>query len=154
MSGYKCPQCGAAAGERWVCEYCGSLMRHSADPGDQRQALEELHRLVQAADDEKKEALLRNGFLPDHKKALLEAGLRLVPLLDLIGAEDAAAARLRAVILKLKLLPEDAEVRTAVEQFEAKLRERRSESNRFAAAFVLLVLGLLAALVYVLRRFL
>lgn len=152
-----CLQCGAPL-TRALCEYCGTLGVPQPNPEEQKQALEVFHGLLASKDVPGQVALLKNGFLPDDRDALLEAGLRCVPLIghDSTGdVEEAAVARLRAVIAKLNLRTDDAQARQAAANFTQELDRYRSITIRnlvvgvlLIAVPVCLVLGLVGAGLY------
>lgn len=105
-----------------------------SDEDEQRRALDELHaQLALAQKDEKAEvrgAILQNGFLPDHPRVLIDAGLRMLPVLESAVSEGPAAGRLRAIILKLKLLSRDEAATAAARELEASLL-RYEQHDRF-----------------------
>ncbi len=134
-----CPQCGAPL-KRALCEYCGTLGLPHPNVDEQKQALEVFHGLLAAKEEQGQVALLKNGFLPADREVLIEAGLRCLPLIghDSTGdLEEAAIARLRAIIAKLNLLPGDSAARQAVKNFEQEMGRYKQLTYRN------LVLGLL-----------
>ncbi len=136
-----CPQCGAPL-KRALCEYCGTLGLPHPSLDEQKQALEVFHGLLAARDEKGQLALLKNGFLPDDRDVLIEAGLRCVPLIghDSTGdIEEAAIARLRAVIAKLNLLPGDSAARQAAKNFEQEMGRYKQVSSRNLAFGLLIV---------------
>jgi len=136
-----CPQCGAPL-KRSLCEYCGTLGLPHPNLEEQKQALEVFHGLLAARDEKGQLALLKNGFLPDDREVLIEAGLRCLPLIghDSTGdLEEAAVARLRAVIAKLNLLPGDSVARQAVINFEKEMGRYKKVTYRNLAIGLLLV---------------
>ncbi len=152
-----CPQCGAPL-TRALCEYCGTLGVPQPNPEEQKQALEVFHGLLVSKDVAGQVSLLKNGFLPDDRDMLVEAGLRCVPLIghDSTGdAEEAAVARLRAIIAKLSLRTGDGLAQQASANFEKELERYRTITIRNMAVGVLLiavpvclVLGLIGAGLY------
>lgn len=105
-----------------------------ADFKDDLDALNQYHQTVASKDTEGQASLLRNGFLPESAEALVEAGIRCVPLIESGVPElsEAAVDRLTAVQIKLRMLPETAAVRGALEEFEARIQaQRREDSNAF-----------------------
>lgn len=153
-----CPQCGAPL-KRTLCEYCGTLGLPHPNVEEQKQALEVFHGLLAAKNEKEQLALLKNGFLPDDREVLIESGLRCVPLIghDSAGGdiEEAAIARLRAVVAKLNLVPGDSLARQAVKNFEQEMERYKQVSYRnmvwgllIIAVPVCLVLGLAIAALY------
>ena len=71
--------------------------------------------------------MLSKGFIPLNPEVLIEAGIRLMPLIDLTNTGDdvveAAARRLDAISLKLRLLPDMPETTQALEEFETFMKE-------------------------------
>lgn len=134
-----CPQCGAPL-KHALCEYCGTLGLPRPNVDEQKQALEIFHGLLAAKNEKEQLALLKNGFLPDDRDVLIEAGLRCVPLIghDSTGdIEEAAIARLRAVVAKLNLLPSDSLARQAARSLEQEMGRYKKLTYRN------LVIGLL-----------
>jgi hypothetical protein len=116
-----CDSCGAPA-HGLICEHCGKPTAHLANVADENRALDEYHRLLQNLKPEEQRNWLTSGFIPDSKGVLIEAGIYCLPFLKTMSVYDAAASRLEAVILKLKLMPGDEETRRAVEDFQAKIK--------------------------------
>ena len=131
----KCAHCGAAL-DGLVCKYCGAASSATEDLEKQKRALEEYHGLFVSRDDDALVKLLKNGFLPDHGTLLIDAGLRCVSMLDDSAVDykvtDAAALRLEAIVMKLKLKVPDRENEKAIEMFSAKLKEHKASGNRDA----------------------
>jgi len=137
-----CPQCGAPL-KRALCEYCGTLGLPHPNLEEQKQALEVFHGLLAARDEKGQLALLKNGFLPDDREVLIEAGLRCLPLIghDSTGdLEEAAIARLRAVIAKLSLFPADSLARQAVLNFEKEMGRYKKVTYRNLLLGLLLII--------------
>ena len=123
-----CSQCGAN-GNSAVCGYCGNLLDPVQDIAGERAALDSLHDFLQLVDRTRQRQLLRNGYLPDSREVLIEAGMRLLPLCNHgdgdLEPRDSALARLKTVISKLKILHAGADARRAIDQFEATIRSAR-----------------------------
>ena len=105
--------------------------------------------------------MLLNGFLPDHPAVLVEAGMRCVPLIDMgntaAGEVEAAAKRLRAIVIKLRLLAQNKQAEKAVAELEAILDEYKKadqKMNRFLlGCFVFLVFAcVVMAIMFLLTR--
>jgi hypothetical protein len=98
------------------------------DPAQERMALDELHgRLAAGGESEK---ILQNAFVPTTTDVLIEAGLRLLPVLEKGVAQDGAAGRMRAIIIKLGLLSSDPTAAKAAAQLGQALDDyRRSDRN-------------------------
>ena len=139
-----CRACGSPMMGTYVCHYCGAARDRLTDPADERLALDELHgRLI--AGGENSEKILQNAFIPSSLEVLIDAGLRLLPVLEKGVAEDGAAGRMRAIIIKLKLMGQgDAAARSAAEQFEQALADYR-RSDRIMGYWVMGILGACAA---------
>ena len=136
-----CPQCGAPL-KRALCEYCGTLGLPHPNVDEQKQALEVFHGLLAGKDEQGQIALLKNGFLPDDREVLIEAGLRCVPLIghDSTGdLEEAAIARLRAIIAKLNLVPGNSAARQAAKNFEQEMGRYKKLTYRNLTIGLLLV---------------
>ena len=143
-----CNSCGAPV-SGLICGHCGKLTSHLNNAADENQALDEYHKLLQSQTPEQQhEWLLESGFLPDNREVLIEAGIYCVPLLKKISLYDAAAARLEAIILKLKLMPESAQTRRAVEDFQAKIEQYKRDKRKddiYGLGCLLLISAAIAA---------
>jgi hypothetical protein len=82
-----CVGCGATSAGVFVCHHCGVPVRRLADAESERQALDELHGQLASAD-APSALLLKNAFLPDDPRVLIDAGLRLLPVLENGAALD------------------------------------------------------------------
>lgn len=152
MSAHPCGTCGAIR-PGLVCAYCGAREGDGAAQRDELAAVEELHRRLATEPKEAAIHLVKMAFLPHEPTALLEAGLRLVPMLGDANTQDALAnaamERLDAVLIKLRVAAPDEQVRRALPELEARLARHRSsvarENRMFAWLFgtiaVLLVGG-------------
>lgn len=157
-----CPRCGTEV-NRALCHACGVLAVEAVDLDAEMAALEEFHGVLARAPAEVQVTLLRNGFLPDRPHALVEAGLRLIPLIDAdrYPAEptESAVQRMRAVASKCRLMLQNPQAQKAAEEFEAILNrhDAGTASDQRAGCWLIGILGfiLLAAvgiLAYWLRR--
>jgi hypothetical protein len=138
-----CPNCGAPL-KRVLCEYCGTLGVAHPVLDEQRQALEVFHGLLAGKDEKAQINLLKNGFLPDDRDVLIEAGLRCVALMGYDNTDDvdeASIGRLRAISRKLRYMPGDEQARRAAEDFEKEIGRYRNINIRN------LIFGLLMILV-------
>src|SRR5918997_288527 len=115
-----CDSCGAPI-QGLICEHCGKPTAHLANAAEENRALDEYHRLLQNLKPEEQRNWLASGFIPDNKEVLIEAGIYCLPLLKTMSVYDAAAERLEAVIVKLKLMPVDRQTLLAIEDFQAKI---------------------------------
>lgn len=145
MANGACVACGANSAGAFVCHHCGVLVRPLSDAESERQALDELH--GQLASDNPPARLLNNAFLPEHPRVLIDAGLRLLPVLEGAAGQSGAAGRLRAIIIKLRLLGGDPTVAQAVEEFEAALDSYR-RSDRQMGYIIGVVLIIIVAGVF------
>jgi hypothetical protein len=147
-----CPNCGAPL-KRVLCEYCGTLGVAHPVIDEQRQALEVFHGLLSAKDDKAQIELLKNGFLPDDRDVLIEAGLRCVALMGFDNADDveeAAIGRLRAISRKLRLQLGDEKSLRAAADFEKEIERYRNINIRnllFGLLIVLVPIGIVVSLV-------
>ena len=151
-----CTRCGAKEQTGRLCAYCGSLLGAAASVEEQRAALDELQRLLAATTSvDARRKLLQTGYLPDDEGLLVQAGVSVVPLVEFANAGDAAAARLSAIALKLKLLSAPAPAtQKAIGEFEARCREHEHGNARFFYGCIGVVLALVAFAVWLafLRR--
>jgi hypothetical protein len=142
-----CDSCGAPA-KGLICEHCGKPTIYLVNAADENQALDEYHKLIQKLKPEEQRDWLASGFIPDSKEILIEAGIYCLPFLKNMALYDAAASRLEAVILKLKLMPNDQQTRQAVEDFQAKIESYKSTKRKdalFAIGCLLLILAAMVA---------
>ncbi|HYO90592.1 MAG TPA: hypothetical protein VEQ40_03120 [Pyrinomonadaceae bacterium] len=125
-----CNSCGAPI-SGLICGHCGKLTSRLNNAADENHALDEYHKLLQSrTPEEQRSWLLESGFLPDNREALIEAGIYCVPLLKKISLYDAAAARLEAIILKLKLMPHNEQTRRAVADFQSKIEQYKLDKRK------------------------
>lgn len=129
----KCPGCGAS-GDGFICQFCGASLG-AVSALQELEALDAFHRVLRdAASDESRETLLRSGFVPSSPTALIEAGLRCIPLTNTEGLAtllaSAAFARLELVTTKLRLLPKEDRVDRAAAEFELRLAAVREADRR------------------------
>jgi hypothetical protein len=147
MTKPNCPHCGAAY-TGLICDYCGALAGMTSTPAEQRRALEELHNLIARSPRERQVLLIKNGYLPDDTAALIDSGLKCVALMDddevQADRTDAAARRLDAVVIKLRLRPPDSEITRALQLFKERLEKNNKAKfwYGFMGASVFLVLAL------------
>ena len=150
MDAIKCPGCGAT-GNGLVCCYCGSRMR---DGADEALALAEYHGLLKAETGDKRAKLLKHGYLPSSEAGLIEAGFNCLPLFAgnlHSDEEEAAAARLDAIIARLKVSGSTPQSARAITEFEAGLtRYRRSARQSTLLGCVILSVAALLVLGFVL----
>jgi hypothetical protein len=143
-----CPSCGAKA-SGLICDHCGRLTTFVDSVADENRALDEFHNLIHKLarelseekegrehEDEmfekaaKAAQILRTGFIPDNKEVLLEAGVYCLQLMrGYFDIEDAALSRLESIVTKLKLMPQDQQVKLAVAEFECKIKELKEEKK-------------------------
>jgi len=118
-----------------VCTYCGTPTRALTNEADERSALDELHaelaRIVGAGDEnvERRHRLLINAFLPSSPSVLVEAGLRMIPVLEQAVSRSDAAGRMRAICTKLRLASSEPTCRAA----EAEYRDALARYERYDA---------------------
>ncbi|HEX8493027.1 MAG TPA: hypothetical protein VF658_09320 [Pyrinomonadaceae bacterium] len=144
----KCGSCGAPVGGL-ICGHCGNLAARLDNAADENRALDEYHKLLsKLKPEEQRSWLLESGFLPDNREILIEAGIYCVPLLKKITLYNAAAARLEAIILKLKLMPESGQTRHAIADFQAKIEQYKLDKRKddvYGAGCLLLISAAIVA---------
>jgi hypothetical protein len=143
-----CDSCGAPA-NGLICEHCGKPTAHLANAADENRALDEFHALLQNLKPEEQRDWLTSGFIPDNKEVLIEAGIYCLPFLKTIPTYGAAASRLEAIILKLKLMHGDQRARQAVEDFEAQIATYKSTKRSDDLLGIGCALVVLAAMIAV-----
>jgi len=159
MTKPNCPHCGAAF-TGLICDYCGALAGMTSTAEEQRRALEELHRLIANSPREKQVLLIKNGYLPDDTAPLIDAGLKCVALMDddevKADRTDAAARRLDAVVIKLRLRPPDSEISRALQLFKERLEKNNKAKFWYGfmgfAIFGALALAIIFLTWYIFRR--
>jgi len=122
------------------------------DVENELQKLNEFHTDLATHDPAVQASMLRNGFLPDSTEALVEAGIRCIPLLESgqVELEDGAGDRLEAIIFKLKLIPDISSVRKVLEKFEGLVQEKKKKASsdmKFGLAAILGLTMIIGALV-------
>jgi uncharacterized Zn finger protein (UPF0148 family) len=159
MTKNNCPHCGAVF-TGLICDYCGALAGMTSTPEEQRKALEELHNLIARSPRERQVALLKNGYLPDDTAALIDAGLKCVSLMDddevRADRTDAAARRLDAVVIKLRLRPPDSEISHALKLFKERIDKNNHAKFWYGflgfSIFGVLALATIFLVWYIFRR--
>jgi hypothetical protein len=127
------------------------------EPLDEMDRLEAFHSELAQKDMDHQANALRNGFLPGDEKALMEAGIRCIPLIEdeKPAIVEAAVDRLKAVVFKLRLAPESIETRRVLERFEEILEKKKRDdaaNTRYGLlAIGGLVLVIIATLLLVIR---
>lgn len=142
MSEEQCVGCGATSNGVFVCHHCGVPVRSLVDVESQRRALDELHGQLSSPNPPPR--LLDNAFLPDDPRVLIDAGLRLLPVLENGAGQSATAGRLRAVIIKLRLLGDDPTITKAVKELQAALDSYRRADRQMGYLILLVLLVLIA----------
>lgn len=145
MSDGRCVGCGAASTGVLVCHHCGVPVRSLVDAESQRRALDELH--GQLSLPSPPPHLLDNAFLPDDPRVLIDAGLRLLPVLEKGTGQAAAAGRMRAVIIKLRLLGDDPALVHAAKELEVALASYHQHDRRLGYAVGVVLLLMIAGVV-------
>ena len=159
MTKSNCPHCGASF-TGLICDYCGALAGMTSTAAEQRRALEELHQLIAKCPRERQVMLIKNGYLPDDTAALIDAGIKCVALMDddevKADRTDAAARRLDAVVIKLRLRPPDSEITRALQLFKERLDKNNKSKFWYGfmgfAAFGALALAIIFLVWYIFRR--
>lgn len=144
MADRTCVGCGATDSGLFVCHHCGVAFEPLIDVESQRQALEELH--GQLAFESAPPNLLKNAFLPDDPRILIDAGLRLLPVIENAAGQRDAAGRMRAIIIKLRLLGDDPTISRAAKELEAALaayeRSDRQMGVVLTIVFTVVIVGI------------
>jgi hypothetical protein len=139
-----CPSCGAPAKGR-LCEYCGRLLVVVTKVEEEFELVNLFHDLVMARDKRGQQLMLRNGFLPQSDTALVEAGLRCLPLIDAdqINPEPTRSAylRLKGIVAKLRVR-NSAAARQALPELEKAVETYRRDDAKAVVQGLLLILGL------------
>ncbi|MBI3554056.1 MAG: hypothetical protein HY077_16290 [Elusimicrobia bacterium] len=148
MADAKCPKCGGPL-EGFVCRFCGAPSSLVCDVASETKALEEYHRHLAEADAPARERLLLSGFLPSCEPVLIDAGVRLLPFIHGAGygAAQTSCQRLDAIITKLKLMPQDDDIRRALGVFDEHLKKFKADDARSVAVGFSLIGALIAAIV-------
>jgi hypothetical protein len=104
-----CDQCGAPV-NGLVYEYCGVVATNLSGANTELAALDEFHNILLTKDDDARIKLLQHGFLPKSAGGLIDAAVRCIPIIKSDQPNDdmtvAAAARLDAIVAKIKFMPE------------------------------------------------
>lgn len=149
-----CRTCGAP-GAGLVCAYCGSALLADVPAEQEVAVLDQYHHFLANAPVSVRVQFLRNGYMPRGEAALVEAGLRCLPFLNAWSGDegadspnDDAAARLSAVVARLRIVASSREGKAAVDEFSAAVkRYRKSRVLVYAAVFggllFVVLLGLL-----------
>jgi hypothetical protein len=128
------------------------------DVKEEFNALDEFHREVAAKDPAGQAALLLHGFLPSSRDGLVEAGLRLIPLIHdgSITSEptQSAAKRMEAVIAKLSILSLDERSLSAIADFQKRLERARRADARSLWCGCIVILTLVAVVGWAIWRLL
>jgi len=157
MTETTCLQCNAPL-NGLVCEYCGSLARLHMNREEEMQALTEYHNILLKLEEKPEDEIkmLSKGFIPLNPDVLIQAGIRVMPLIDLTNTGDdvveAAARRLDAISLKLRLLPDMPEITQALEEFETFSEEfkvlHKKQSREGSILAILFVVFVIAACLF------
>lgn len=118
---------------------------------DEKKAIDEFHEIMLTKDYTTQVNMLKNGFLPTSAEGLIEAGVRCIPLIDInrpsYQVVRGAAARLQAIVTKIKLMPDFGQKGQAIDEFEELLETHRmadtqqdKSMGRLFAGFGLLLL--------------
>jgi hypothetical protein len=145
MAEEACIGCGATSAGVFVCHNCGVPCRPLVDAQSQRQALDELH--GQLGSEGAPAGLLKNAFIPDDPRVLIEAGLRMLPALEDAAGQSDAAGRMRAIIIKLRLVGDDPSLARAGKEFEEALESYRKSDRRMGWTLAIIAAVLLAVAV-------
>lgn len=149
VKGKACARCGAEV-VSLICRYCGCAAEPPGGAEAEMKALEEFSGLLCGKDGAEQGKLLEYGYLPSAPAALIEAGVRCVPLIQdqWNAVSRGAVRRLEAIVVKLKIIPQDETTVRAVKEFEARVlawREQGERDTRHGLMFFGVVLVLLVA---------
>jgi hypothetical protein len=145
-----CPKCEVPV-EGDACALCGSPVQ---DLDAQKRAVIDLHnKVLSSKDDDEKSALLRNAPIPDDPEVLIDAGLRCVPLMESFEPGDSASARLQAIVVKLKLFPEDERIAKAIAEFEKHIRAQGRANLKVGIGCAVLIASILGVGIWLLIKY-
>jgi hypothetical protein len=143
-----CTKCGALT-TMIICEYCGTLSREIPDQDYEKQALLQFHELLSRQPTDNLAKFIQNGFIPDQMPLLIDAGICIIPYINMQGREavgsNDAITRLRTIIVKLKMFNESPVSRKAIQQFEGVIRhsERSGRLIYLSGLLVILIICIL-----------
>ena len=152
--GDTCGNCGAPA-EGIICTYCGCALVSLESKEEQMGALREYHESLTKADRDKQVKMLRGGYLPRDPEVLVDAGMRLIPMIetdDMSNEPEASAVdRLLMIKTKLEICEQTPQVVAAIKQFDKIMGGRSTRTLLFGvgmAVFVLAALGIVLFFVF------
>jgi hypothetical protein len=126
-----CNRCGALS-RSIVCDHCGNLLIEVSNIDMEELALNKFHELLSKQPIDNIPSYIKNGFIPTYEPVLVDAGIRIIPYINLHGKDsdesDNAITRLTAIIKRLELLPKSKERDNAIYQFKSIVSE--SERTR------------------------
>jgi hypothetical protein len=124
---------------------------------EDEKALEEYHRKLRTKDKNGQILFLKSGYIPDHTKLLIDAGLLCVGFMEesdmSISRTDAATARLEAIVMKLHLKPSDYESAQAIKMFEKRLAQYKRQSFRTTVLGLGAIFVAIVAIIFAIRYF-
>lgn len=132
-----CKYCGAQNKSNTICIYCGSLLKSVDSVRDELAAINELHLHVADGDDSTQKRILLNGYIPSTEDALIEAGVRCIPLISLRDPyseqSKSAMQRLSAISTRLRIMETNDRITRTLHEFESILSrwEKVDSSNAF-----------------------
>ncbi len=145
----RCRSCGGKVGAL-VCLHCGATVRRGLTAEEEREALDELHGSLVRSDVGDK--ILKQAFIPDDVQVLINAGLRMLPVLEGAVAQDGAAGRLRAITIKLRLRADDPSVLKAAKELEIALDRYERHDRSFGWWMIGIIVTIIAVIVYAATR--
>ncbi len=113
----------------------------------ERDELRAYHEQLRRSKGDDLEHLLKTGPLPDSARALIDAGLQMMPMVDTGTVGSLAAARLEAIVAKLRL-SRHPDADESIRSFEMKLAEHRSFDRKMTIGCFALLTAVVAALVW------
>ncbi len=152
-----CSTCGGAnRTNQSVCEYCGTLLIETDSVEEEIHALNELHNSLINADNKIQKKLLRNGFLPQNEKSLIEAGFKCIALMDVDDSSGepstSALMRLKAIKVKLKITANSKEAKSAISEFKNVISGYEKKSARNTVFGFILIGAVIAAIYFIFFR--
>jgi hypothetical protein len=118
-----CERCGSTNTGN-ICEYCGILLRNIENEAEEQVALEKYITILEKTPIEQKATIIKTGFIPKYISNLRQAGKHIEKYVWVFtkeekknNIEEAATARMRAIISRLSLIPEGKERNSLIRQY-------------------------------------
>ena len=150
-----CKNCGAPAEGR-VCAFCGSALIVLDSKEEEKNALNEYTEALVKADKDTQIKMLRGGFLPTDPEVLIDAGMRLITMIEAesISPEPGVSAenRLLTIKTKLELVEQTTQVVAARKRFDELLRGKKNEVIVVGIGCAVLLLAALGIVLFFVFR--